>query len=88
MKPLIAIMGAAAFASLSACDSAQENMVENAYENEADMLDNRADMLEKKADNMVGAVADATHNKTEMLENKAEALREAGEDAADNIDAM
>lgn len=88
MKPLLAIMGVAALAGLSACDSPQENAVENAYENEADMLDNQADMLEERADNMVGAAAAATENMADTVENKAEAVREAGEDAADRIDAM
>ena len=54
MKSFVAILGLASMVSLAACDSKQENKVENAYENQADALDNQAANMEAMADNLSG----------------------------------
>ena len=44
MKTTITIMGLCAAIALSACDSAKENAIENAYDNQADAMDNQAEI--------------------------------------------
>jgi hypothetical protein len=86
MKPFLTILGVAALMSVAACDSKQENAVENAYDNKADAIDNQAEKLEDRADNMVGAAEDATENAADALKDKADAVREAGEKAGDRVE--
>ena len=52
MKTFVTVLGLASLVALAACDSAKENQVENAYENQADALDNQADNMEAMADNL------------------------------------
>ena len=85
MKPLLAIVGAFALIGLAGCDSAKEDAVENAYENQAAAFENQADVLENRADNMVGAAQQAAENTADVLENKADAVRDAGENAAERV---
>src|SRR3546814_19606913 len=69
---------------LSACDSQQENAIENVGENQADALENQAGMMEEQADvTNNDAAASAMENTADKLENKAEMTRENAEEAAD-----
>jgi uncharacterized protein YjbJ (UPF0337 family) len=86
VKSFVAILGLASMVSLAACDSKQENKVENAYENQADALDNQAANMEAMADNLSGNAENAAENAADALENKADATREAGEAAADAVE--
>src|SRR3546814_5770409 len=68
---------------LAACDSQQENAIENVGENQADVLENQAGMMEEQADvTNNDAAASDMENTADKLENKAEMTRENAEDAA------
>jgi uncharacterized protein YjbJ (UPF0337 family) len=86
VKKFVTVLGLASLVALAACDSAQENKVENAYENQADALDNQADNLEAAADNLTGSAENAAENAADKIEEKADATREAGEKAGDAIE--
>jgi uncharacterized protein YjbJ (UPF0337 family) len=86
VKTFVKVLGLASLVALAACDSAQENKVENAYENQADALDNQADNMEAMADNLTGSAENAAENAADKLENKADATREAGEKAEDAVE--
>lgn len=77
MKTIVSVLGLASLIALAACDSKQENKVENAYENQADAIDNQASNMEAMADNLSGNAERAAENAADALENKAEATREA-----------
>jgi len=86
VKTIVTVLGLASMVALAACDSKQENKVENAYENQADTLDNQAANMEAAADNLSGTAENAAENAADALENKADATREAGEAAADAVE--
>jgi uncharacterized protein YjbJ (UPF0337 family) len=86
VKTFVSVLGLASLIALAACDSKQENKVENAYENQADAIDNQADNMEAMADNLSGNAENAAENAADALENKADATREAGERAADAVE--
>ncbi|MDX3910972.1 MAG: hypothetical protein QHC67_14305 [Sphingobium sp.] len=86
VKTFVKVLGLASLVTLAACDSAQENKVENAYENQADALENQADKMEDKADNLTGNAAASAENVSDALEEKADATREAGDAAADKVE--
>ena len=86
VKTFVTVLGLASLVALAACDSAKENKVENAYENQADALDNQADNMEAMADNLSGNAENAAENAADALENKADATREAGEKAEDAVE--
>jgi hypothetical protein len=86
VKTFVTVLGLASMVALAACDSKQENKVENAYENKADALDNQADNMEDMADNLSGNAAAAAENAADHLENKADATRDAGEKAEEAVE--
>lgn len=86
MKPTLIIVAMASALSLAACHSQEAQTVENAYDNQADMLDNQADQLQEASDNMTGLPAANAANAAEKLEDKADALRNVGDAKADAID--
>jgi methyl-accepting chemotaxis protein len=86
VKTIVTVLGLASMVALAACDSKQENKVENAYENQADALDNQAANMESMADNLSGTAENAAENAADALENKAAATREAGDAAADAVE--
>ncbi|BAV65893.1 hypothetical protein SCLO_1028530 [Sphingobium cloacae] len=86
VKTIVTVLGLASMIALAACDSKQENTVENAYENQADALDNQAANMESLADNLSGSAENAAENAADVLENKADATRNAGEAAAEAVE--
>jgi uncharacterized protein YjbJ (UPF0337 family) len=86
VKTIVTALGIASLVALAACDSKQENKVENAYENQADAIDNQADNMEGMADNLSGGAENAAENAADALENQADAVREAGEKAGDAVE--
>lgn len=82
MKPFIALIALATVAGVSACDSPQQDAVENSAENKAETIENMADKLEDHADNVGAAVG----NQVDVLEQKADDVRETGEAAKDRMD--
>jgi methyl-accepting chemotaxis protein len=86
VKTIVKVLGLATLVALAACDSKEENKVENVYENQADALDNQAANMESMADNLSGSAENAAENAADKIENKADATREAGEKAGDAVE--
>ncbi|MDQ4419107.1 hypothetical protein OOT33_01425 [Sphingobium sp. DEHP117] len=82
MKPFIAVIALATVVGVSACDSKQQDAVENRAENKAETIENMANKLEDHADNVGAAVG----NQVDALEQKADDVREAGEAAKDRME--
>lgn len=82
MKPFVAVLALVTVAGLSACDSKQQDAVENRAENKAEAIENMAGKLEDHADNL-GAAVD---NQVDKLEEKADEVRDAGEAAKDKME--
>lgn len=82
MKPFVALLALATVAGLSACDSRQQDAVENTAENQAEKIDDMADKLEQSADN----VGTAVDNQVDALKEKAEDVRDDGEAAKEKLE--
>lgn len=81
MKKLIAVTSAIALGlGLAACDGPKENAMEDAGEQNAEMVNENADAMED-AGTMTDAQSDAM---TDTAEDKADAMEEAGEAADGN----
>lgn len=87
VKVIIKGLAIAGILALGACDSKKENAIENAAENQADMMENQAETMEDQADvTNNAAAANAMENQADVLEEKAEQTREQGEKAADKAE--
>lgn len=87
VKVIVNGLAIAGMLALGACDSKKENAIENAAENQADMMENQADMMDDQADVANNAAAaNAMENQADVLEEKAEQTREQGEKAADKAE--
>ena len=87
MKKSMIIAAVATTMALAACGSQEAQNVENAYDNQADIIDNRAANLEEAGANAASAVEATTANAAERLENAADAVRAEGDAKANAIDA-
>ena len=86
MKKFAFVLAAAGLMSLAACDSAQENSVENAGEVAADNLEMMADNMDAMADNATtdtGAMA--LENQADNLNAAADNVEEAADEKAGNM---
>lgn len=82
MKKLIAISSALALGlTVAACDGPKENAMEDAGEQNAEMVSDEAEAMED-----AGQISDGQEDAmTDMAEDKADAMEETGE-AMDNAD--
>lgn len=87
MKKSMIFAAIAAPMALAACGSQEAQNVENAYDNQADIIDNQAANLEAAGENAAEAVQANTANAADRLSNAADAVRAEGEAKANAIDA-
>ncbi|HZV17538.1 MAG TPA: hypothetical protein VFF84_02485 [Sphingobium sp.] len=87
VKTAMIFAAIAAPMALAACGSQEAQKVENAYDNQADIIENHAANVEATGENAAAAVQANTANAADQLRNTADAVREKGEAKADAIDA-
>ena len=78
MKKIVALASAAAFAlTLAACDGANENAMEDAGEQNAEVVNDQADAMEDAGvinDAQEDAMVDSAEDKADAMENQGEAM--------------
>jgi PBP1b-binding outer membrane lipoprotein LpoB len=78
MKKIVALASAAAFAlTLAACDGANENAMEDAGEQNAELVDDQADAMEDAGvinDTQEDAMVDSAENQADAMEEQGEAM--------------